>query len=163
MEPAEFTLRAARAEDLPAVRHLLVTTWHDTYDAIFGPDKVTEITDAWHALDRLAAQLHQPETSFLVADMYGAIVGHVFADASRPPILALSRLYVLPGYQRRGIGAALLTAALGAHPEAQEVSLEVAAENTKALAFYAREGFEPAGRASEGGLCHTRLRKRLGS
>ena len=50
--------RRAR-EDLTSVRDLLVETWHDTYDAIYGVERVTEITNEWHALERLARELER--------------------------------------------------------------------------------------------------------
>ena len=33
-------VRTASSRDIEAVRALLVETWHDTYDAIYGPGKV---------------------------------------------------------------------------------------------------------------------------
>lgn len=39
-------VRTASERDVPAIRALLVETWHDT-DAIYGAAKVTEITDDW--------------------------------------------------------------------------------------------------------------------
>ena len=38
-------VRTASARDLPAIRALLVATWHDTYDGIYGVERVTAITD----------------------------------------------------------------------------------------------------------------------
>ena len=39
-------MRTASERDLDAMRALLVETWHATYDAIYGVDRVTAITDA---------------------------------------------------------------------------------------------------------------------
>ena len=43
-------IRAVTVADLPAVRTALVETWHATYDGIYGPDKVYDITTRWHSL-----------------------------------------------------------------------------------------------------------------
>jgi hypothetical protein len=75
MNASAMTIRLAEPGDLAAIRDLLVETWHDTYDALIGPAKVTEITDRWHSLENLARQLALPETSFLVAEQAGDIVG----------------------------------------------------------------------------------------
>ena len=69
-------IRPATPDDLPAVRALLVETWHDTYDALLGAERVTEITNSWHSIENLGRQLDVPDTSFLVAEEDGAIVGH---------------------------------------------------------------------------------------
>ena len=57
---ADILLRPAAADDLPAVRALLVETWHDTYDALLGAQRVTEITTDWHSIKNLRRQLGQP-------------------------------------------------------------------------------------------------------
>jgi ribosomal protein S18 acetylase RimI-like enzyme len=138
-------IRRATLEDMPAVRALLVATWHDAYDPLIGAEKVTAITDVWHSVENLSRQLATPHGSFLVAETEGVLVGHAFANAQNAPLLLLTRLYVLPAFQRRGIGAALIEAALARHPGCDRVRLEVKAGNEKALAFYRRAGFQPVG------------------
>ena len=64
----DILIRPAVPEDLTAVRALLVETWHDTYDALLGAERVTEITNSWHSIDNLGRQLEIPGTSFLVAE-----------------------------------------------------------------------------------------------
>jgi ribosomal protein S18 acetylase RimI-like enzyme len=156
-------IRTAAASDLPAVRALLVETWHDTYDALIGPSRVTEITDAWHSLDNLARQLSVPDSSFLVAEAGGAIAGHAFANAQQLPVLFVTRLYVLPAHQRSGIGRRLLEATIACHPLATVVRLEAKAGNEKALAFYRREGFRAVGEKVVEGIPHLLMEKRIGS
>ena len=54
----------------------------------------------------------------------------------------LLRIAVAPGSRRRGVAAALLADALDALPDSVEtVLLEVAEQNTPALALYGRAGF----------------------
>jgi ribosomal protein S18 acetylase RimI-like enzyme len=160
---AGTTIRSAEARDVAAVRKLLVETWHDTYDALIGAARVTEITDSWHSLEALSRQLTMPETSFLVAEQSGAIVGHLFANAKRAPVLMISRLYVLPGYQRRGIGKLLLDEAIGRCPGCDAIRLEVEADNAKGLSFYRREGFEAVGEKTVEGIRHFDMERRLGA
>ena len=154
-------VRLACRDDVPAVRALLVETWHDTYDALIGAERVTAITDDWHSPENLRRQLDMPDTAFLVAEEKGRVVGHLFVNAGEPPVLAIARLYVLPGRQRRGIGGRLIAAALARHPEARTLYLEVEADNLKGLAFYRREGFEVLGESVQAGIRHLRMEKRL--
>ena len=72
-------VRTAGERDLAAVHALLVETWHATYDGIYGVDRVTEITDDWHSLASLKAQLERPYSEFLVADDGSEIGGMAFA------------------------------------------------------------------------------------
>jgi ribosomal protein S18 acetylase RimI-like enzyme len=152
-------IRVAKAADLPSVRALLVETWHDTYDALIGAAKVTEITNSWHSMENLSRQISMSDTSFLVADENGAIVGHLFANAQRPPVLALSRLYVLPIHQRRGIGGRLMAEAIARHSTCDVIRLEVEADNLKGLSFYRREAFQPVGERTEEGIAHIVMEK----
>ena len=154
-------IRQAEPNEVPAVRALLVETWHDTYDGLIGPEKVTEINDTWHSLENLTRQLALPDCSFLVAEDQGAMVGHVFANAQRPPVLTISRLYVTPARQRQGIGDLLLGAAVNQHPGCDTVRLVVEAENAKGIAFYERHGFQQVGEAVVEGIRHFRMEKRV--
>jgi ribosomal protein S18 acetylase RimI-like enzyme len=59
-----------------------------------------------------------------------------------------SRIYVRAGWQERGVGGALMKAAL-AHPRVAPgatVFLDVWEDNHRAQAFYRRHGFEPVGK-----------------
>jgi ribosomal protein S18 acetylase RimI-like enzyme len=154
-----IAIRPAREADLAALRALLVETWHDTYDALIGPEKVTEITDSWHSLDNLKSQIGLADCSFLVADDAGAIVGHAFANAQRPPVVTVARLYVAPARQRQGIGKRLLDAVVARHAACDLVRLLVEAGNVKGIAFYEREGFRPVGEAVVDGIKHFRMER----
>ena len=158
----QLVIRPAMPDDIGQVRSLLVATWHDTYDGLLGVERVTDTTDQWHALDVLATQSARPNASFLVALQNDEVVGHVFAVEQGGGILFLSRLYVLPARQRRGIGEGLLRAALGRHPGTTRVQLVVEARNAKALAFYGRHGFVVTGEIEEEGSRPLRMEMAIG-
>jgi ribosomal protein S18 acetylase RimI-like enzyme len=158
---AELVIRPAEASDLPAVRALLVETWHDTYDDLIGAAKVTEITDSWHSLDNLARQLGNVSAAFLVAVEGERVVGHILAGAPKPPTFTVWRLYVLPARQRQGIGRRLLDAAVKRFPDAGILRLKVEADNAKGLAFYRREGFRQIAEETVEGIRHYEMEKQL--
>lgn len=108
-------------------------------------DEVARLAQALH--DR--ADLYEPDLSF-VAEEDGRIVGHVMntwseIEGSDVRVLQFSPLGVLPDYQRRGHGSALVRASLDAVRARGEPVL-VLEGNPK---FYARFGFI---RADELGL-----------
>jgi ribosomal protein S18 acetylase RimI-like enzyme len=139
--PEGLIIRDAVAADLPAVRGLLVETWHDTYDGIYGWRRVAEITNAWHSLENLSAQLDRDGEAFLVAQVGDEIVGTSSARRERDRAALLTRLYVLPAYQGIGIGRTLLQVTLAHFPHAPVARLEVELQNEPAIAFYERMGF----------------------
>jgi ribosomal protein S18 acetylase RimI-like enzyme len=161
MTDANILIRAAEPADVEAVRRLLVETWHDTYDSLIGAEKVAEITNSWHSIENLGRQLTMPDASFLVAVEDGAIVGHILATVQKPPFMMISRLYVLPDRQRRGIGSSLIHSAVARHQNCDTLHLEVEVDNKKGLSFYLREGFREVRRSVTQGIDHIRMEKRL--
>jgi ribosomal protein S18 acetylase RimI-like enzyme len=145
-------VRTAGERDLAAIRALLVETWHATYDAIYGAERVTEITDDWHSIASLKARLNRPNSEFLVADDGKRIGGMAFAAATTDAkIVLLNQLYVLPACQRQGIGQALLDEVEASFPEANTLRVEVEEANKPAVAFYRATGFLPAGKTADCG------------
>jgi len=158
---ATIAIRAANESDLEPVRLLLRETWHQVYDAILGPDGVAEVTGRWHAPALLREQLHQPHSTFLVAQRGKDLVGHGFAFPREPATLVISRLYVRPGWQRQGIGSKLFAALTGPYPGAATLWLFVAEANPRGLAFWRREGFSVVAHAIEEGAPVVHMEKRL--
>ena len=146
-------VRTASPRDLEAVRALLVETWHDTYDTIYGRDRVTAITDDWHSIKALESRLRQPNSEFLVADDGKRVGGMAFAAMAvdSPATMMLHQLYVLPSLQGRGIGGLLLDEVESCFPDASTVRLEVEEKNAGAIAFYQSQGFSEVGRTQNCG------------
>lgn len=145
-------VRTASSRDLPAIRALLVETWHDTYDALYGVEKVREITDSRHSLEALTKRLDTPQSEFLVADDGEAIAGMAFAKTiDNGKTVQLSQLYVRPGKQGQGIGGMLLDEVESCFPDADKVRLEVEEANAKAVRFYHEQGFAKVGETSNCG------------
>jgi ribosomal protein S18 acetylase RimI-like enzyme len=154
-------VRTATEADLAAVNRLLVETWHDTYDSLLGAEKVTQITNAWHAIAKLAEQIAVPDSSFLVAEEKGNIVGHAVGHVRPHHEMMLARLYVLPAHQRRGIGARLLSELVARPPGCARIVADVEPDNVKAVSFYRRHGFIVESESSIEGMKTLRMAKAL--
>ncbi|MCZ4068493.1 GNAT family N-acetyltransferase [Microbacterium sp. H37-C3] len=159
-------VRRAVPADAAAIARVHVRGWHETYTGRM-PQSILDRLD----LDRLtrvrrellgheqrisdressgaARPNHTERTHDLgrtwVAVTAGSIVGFAVSGSSRddPPVapVELYAIYVLAAHHGIGAGQALLDAALG-HESA---SLWVLADNPRARAFYARNGFRPDG------------------
>jgi ribosomal protein S18 acetylase RimI-like enzyme len=147
------TIRPSTLADIPAIRDVLVTTWHATYDHIDSPEAVTRITDVWHAVDVLQRQVDQPGGCFLLAETdTGQVVATSLAILQPDTTtVMLARIYILPTHQRGGLGSRLLQATLAPFAGAKLITLEVAAENTSAITFYERHGFHHVAQTQECG------------
>jgi [ribosomal protein S18]-alanine N-acetyltransferase len=107
----------------------------DIHKSAFAP------ADVW-SRDVMLLQLGMQLTFGLVYSRAGMILGRVAADEAEILTLAVD-----PGQRRRGIGAALLGAAMARAGGlgATSMFLEVAVTNRAARALYAAYGFSEAG------------------
>ncbi|MDO9415877.1 GNAT family N-acetyltransferase [Pararhizobium sp.] len=148
-----FFVRTASERDLAKISALLSETWHATYDTIYGVEKVNELTGLWHSVPALKARLATKGGEFVVADNGEDLAGMGFASMS--PALArtaiLHQLYVLPKYQRQGIGRDLFAELETCFPDASQMRLEVEPKNLSAIAFYEQHGFVRVGETSDCG------------
>jgi ribosomal protein S18 acetylase RimI-like enzyme len=77
------------------------------------------------------------------------LLGFIAVRALRSGDAYVLRLYVRPSDQRRGVGAALLGAAIAEVPLAPVILLDVEAGNKKAIAFWGKHEFRESGRKNE--------------
>lgn len=99
--------------------------------------------DAW-PLQMFLAELSQPETRrYLVAESGGTIVAYAGLMCIEP-IADVQTIAVVPEFEGRGIGSALLTRLIdeARRRRAADVLLEVRADNPRAQQLYVRFGFE---------------------
>lgn len=145
-------LRTASRDDLDTVSAMLSDTWHHTYDAIYGRQKVSELTNAWHSVAALKQRLTKPLSEFIVADDGAEIAGMAFASQIDQTVTMLHQLYVRPSMQGRGIGQMLLVEIEGSFPNIRRFRLEVEEANQRAVEFYRQNGYVHAGSTPDCGV-----------
>jgi ribosomal protein S18 acetylase RimI-like enzyme len=68
------------------------------------------------------------------------ITAHAHAE-----LLLVTRLYVLPEFQRQGIGKMMMDESYRALPQTRQVRVDVEEQNPKGRAFYRKLGFMEVG------------------
>jgi ribosomal protein S18 acetylase RimI-like enzyme len=145
-------IRQARDRDGPSIADIHVRSWRAAYRGLL-PDALLDRLSTREREGSWAAILGEREGGWLtlVAEgESGGLVGFCsVATPGRDPSVdestaEVGALYVDPDHWRRGVGGALLTAALEelARRRFRDAVLWVLPENHGALAFYARFGFE---------------------
>ncbi|MGJ9411911.1 GNAT family N-acetyltransferase [Aeromicrobium sp. CF4.19] len=139
-------VRPARADDAAALRSVDAATWGSLTSPAPAPDPA--------APHPFFSGERSPD-GFLVAELEGAVVGYVGLHrtiplASHAHVLTIDGLGVLPSACGRGVGRALVEAAvaavaLAAERGARRVTLRVLAPNESARRLYERCGFEVEG------------------
>lgn len=114
----------------------------NVHDAAFAPLGDTASAEAELVRTLRADGAIVPGLS-LVAERGGRVVGHVVCSrghAGDRPALGLAPLGVLPEFQRRGVGTALMEAVIHAADALGEPCIALLGDP----AYYSRFGFEPA-------------------
>jgi GNAT superfamily N-acetyltransferase len=136
------TIRDAELADMAALGILQLTCWHEAYSHLLSPRFFEAITaaDRGARWTQIFAQMAPPERLLLAVDgdeLVGFGIGGPSVEEASPRERELYALYIRQSYYGTGLGATLLNAAIGDEP----AQLWVAAENPRAIAFYAKHGF----------------------
>jgi len=145
---ADITL--ATEHDIIAIRSVQRSTWLETY-----PNKSLGITRSDIAekfahddspagrplwLAQRVAQFGDLRYHTWVARAEGEVVGYCIAEKELTQN-RIKALYVLPVYQKQGIGAALLDETFKWLGQDKRIYINVASYNLRAIAFYQARGF----------------------
>ena len=147
MTRSPITVRDARPEDMPA----LLVMWDELRELGRGIERVTPTPDADALLERLDLVDSDPQSRALVAVLDDEVAGVVLLTATAYAPLFDQRavhahyLHVREGYRKRGVGRALLAAAVAFADEtgAEHVVTSVLPQMRDTQRFYARLGFGP--------------------
>jgi GNAT superfamily N-acetyltransferase len=110
----DITVRVARDADAPGIARVLVDGWQTTYAGILPASFLATFNYDQHEVATRRHLANLPDTSavFVAVGEEGGVTGvaHVRQSAESPGGCAaeLDALYVLPSFQRQGIGRRLL-------------------------------------------------------
>ena len=152
---AALQIRQATLPDAAAIALAASATFLETYAHVIGVDDIVAHVARNHSAKSYIAYLVNPACRiWVVQTATGAIVGYaVLAPATlpddypHPDDLEVTRIYVLSRFQNTGVGHSLMKQAFAEATQrnARQLVLGVLRANEKALAFYARHGFEQIG------------------
>ena len=154
MENAKVTIRYANAADNELLAALGAQSFYETFAAQNTPENMAAFLAATYGPEKQAAELADNASIFLIAEVDGAPAGYLLLrnDSTEPCIsgakpIEVRRIYSLQAWIGRGVGAALMQAAI---TEAQTrghdlLWLGVWEKNERALTFYRKWGFVEVG------------------
>ncbi len=142
------------ASRLDALSALSQHTFLETFaDANTSADMARYLAENFNG-ERLAAELHDPGSTFFFAEQDGLVIGYLklnTGSAQTEPMagdsMEVERIYVVRARQGEGVGQALLDHAMAQARQQgiHEMWLGVWEHNPRAIAFYRRNGFEEFG------------------
>lgn len=137
-------VRKIGADELEIVRELALMIWPKCYRNIIGPDRVDAMLAVLYSTDNLLREMHDDGHTFWVVSVGDTDVGYAsgYVDGGR---LWLKKLYVRDDYRGLGLGKALIGAVLEqlhVPGQTQDMALYVNRDNTPAIDYYLRTGFQ---------------------
>ncbi len=128
-------------EDIAAVQHIAYDTWKDAFTELLPESVQQNYLAGAYSAPMMAKRMEK--TEILIAESDGRPVGFLnmtFVDQDGDS--ELTALYILPEYQRRGIGRELFKGALSLLEGASRLYIYVDDLNDPAKAFCESLGFE---------------------
>jgi ribosomal protein S18 acetylase RimI-like enzyme len=149
-------IRKALPDDAEGMLRVQQITWLATYpnkdEGITKEDVKAKLDEmAFGAIERRRKHIKEENSSmfYLIAAIHNQIIGMLMGTKSDNKN-KLAALYIIPEYQGMGIGSQLMGKVLGWFDSDKKTVLEVAAYNSKAIAFYRKFGFIENGPTTSG-------------
>jgi ribosomal protein S18 acetylase RimI-like enzyme len=133
-------VRKATINDIIGIQQVAHLTWHSAYEHTMRPDTRAQILAEFYNEQSLARSLEREEALFLVAEEQDRIIGFVQALPRPCSGYEITRIYILPQWQQKGVGSQLY-AALVEHLPNQALSAIVQRDHQAAIAFFKKHGF----------------------
>ncbi len=154
MPQPNIHVRHATAADNTLLAEIGAETFRDTFAADNTPGNMAAYLAASFGPDKQAAELADPSSVFLIAEIECAAVGYARLREGQPPKditgarpIEIARLYARKKWIGRGVGAVLMQACLE-HADTRHcdtIWLDVWERNDRARAFYGKWGFVQVG------------------
>jgi diamine N-acetyltransferase len=150
----KLIIREVKNTEADALLHIGRKTFLDAFAHLNTPEDIKIYSDSFLTIGRITAELNNPDSVFYFVEDDDIIMGYLklnYASAQTEVVndegIEIERIYVLSGYQGRQIGQQLLDHAIAiAQSKALKyIWLGVWENNTNAIRFYQRNGFEAFG------------------
>jgi ribosomal protein S18 acetylase RimI-like enzyme len=144
-----FVIRRARQSDAAALCDFAARLFRATYASETAASDLDSYIDQNFSTERQAAEIADPSAAVLLATADDIVIGYadVIVDPADAPAAFLNRIYIDADWRGRGLANHLLDAILdeAARRGATRLTLTVFERNSRAIAFYKKVGFTPAG------------------
>jgi ribosomal protein S18 acetylase RimI-like enzyme len=152
-----LSIITANLEHASLISELSIVTFFDTYAAYNTPENMQLHCDENFGVDQIAAQIQKEGNIFFIAFIDDVPAGFTKMRTSENPSelagkthIEIERIYVLKAFQKQKLGYGLIIHCIKYAVQSgfEVLWLGVWQQNTKALAFYQKNGFEIFGEHS---------------
>lgn len=149
-----LTIRHAVTQDAAGLRELAARTFYDAFIENNTPENMEAYMSKAFTLARIEAELEDPLSTMLMAEVAGEPAGYAKLVAGEPPdcittlpAIEIARFYLDRRFHGAGVAHRLMQACLdeAAEAGARTIYLGVWEHNPRAIAFYRKWRYELAG------------------
>lgn len=140
LSPRMLKLKKANPEDIPLLITLAERIWRAHYPSIIGHEQVEYMLRNLHSADKVAEQMNSGQVFSFINDGNKPI-GYTSWSIPNAGELFISKFYVDPSQQGKGIGKKVFEEILKLNPDVNTITLTVNRNNYKSINFYFRLGF----------------------
>jgi ribosomal protein S18 acetylase RimI-like enzyme len=148
-----ITITTPIATDIEGIQEVFYSSWLDTYpntEAGITKEDIEERFRDRNSPDTLEKRrgtfTNPPEGHLILVAKDGEKITGVCRLIKRETVNQLQSIYILPEYQRRGIGHMFWEKALTFFDPTKETIVQVATYNSRAINFYKKLGFVDTGK-----------------
>lgn len=146
-------IRKMIERDIKSVQYVAEESWHDTYHHIIPLEIQQKFISNAYSEPMLLRRMKY--SLMLVAEKDKEIVGFAnFSYVNDQHESELSAIYLLPKYQGKGIGSALLNSGCHQLKNSKKIYVNVEKANKMGIQFYEKKGFEKLSSFEENLLGH---------
>ena len=141
-------IRKAEHCDIETIAHIVNETWKVTYKGIVPDSDIVHYTNKERRENMLAEAFDKGTTNYFIADLNGTDCGIIsyskYEENDFEDCAYIMQLYVLPEYQKNGVGKRLMEHLFPVLKEEgyKRVILNTLEDNSNARTFYEKLGFE---------------------
>lgn len=145
-----IAIRKITHNDIKELQEIGRQTFFETFSAGNTEDNMKKYLDEGFSLEKLAAELNNPNTEFYFASLDNKVIGYLKLNFGRSQTelqddkaVEIERIYVLKEFHGKKVGQMLYEQAMqiAQQKHADYVWLGVWEENPRAIAFYKKNGF----------------------
>ena len=143
-----INIRKAERSDIEAIANIINTTWKATYTGIVPDSDIVLYTDKGRREKMLSEAFNNSKPIYFIADCNGSDCGiisyHKYEEDDYKDCAYIMQLYVLPEYQKKGIGKSLMKYLFVILKDNgyKRAVLNTLEDNSNARAFYEKLGFK---------------------
>jgi ribosomal protein S18 acetylase RimI-like enzyme len=138
------TIRKWTTNDLPVIQNVLWKTWVEAYSSFLPEPDLKSYFSEHYDLDALTELFKNPLVSGYVAEVDGSVVGFMRTTKDwEENKYFVSSVYILPAFQKKGLGLALMRKAAeeASASRLDRVWVGVMVQNHEARQWYDRMGY----------------------